>query len=254
MPLARKKTGHRGTAGFTLVELGVVIAMTGLLTALLLPALSTAKEKSRRAVCQNNLRQVFFGMVNFAQESEDGDTLPSPSDNKGSYHAIELSDNTYSNFVDNELGGNSNVLYCPNFDYGNAPLTNVFGHVIGYSYLVSTVETTPKGPEAWAPPQKLFASYPTNKLMADANYWTVASGSSSIAIAPHTASGGSIAAMMTARPMTTTTSAAAVPPTSMSLGAAGGNVCFMDGSVQWISITSMAPHPAASDLSAQGAW
>lgn len=57
--------------GFTLIELLVVVAIIAILAAMLLPALSKAREKARSAVCMGNLKQIFLAFSIYVQDNEE---------------------------------------------------------------------------------------------------------------------------------------------------------------------------------------
>jgi len=107
--------------GFTLIELLVVIAIIAILAALLLPVLALAKEKGRRAKCQNNLHQM--GIALFVYTGDNADVLPQslglapngPDPSLG--QALWDLPQSMADLIANSVGQSNNVyrkiFYCP---------------------------------------------------------------------------------------------------------------------------------------------
>src|SRR4051812_11405300 len=64
-------SSHRTRTGFTLIEILVVIAIIGLLAAIMFPVFVKVRENARRSACQSNLKQIGLGILQYAQDYDE---------------------------------------------------------------------------------------------------------------------------------------------------------------------------------------
>ena len=228
---------------FTLIELLVVIAIIAILAAMLLPALSSAKEKARRTGCVNALHQLGLALQMYGVDSND--KLPQGNRDNGYSHTIWISTNTFNAIKQYSA---TNMVNCPSlegtFQYYQAP----YGWVIGYSYNGGHKKPATGWPgepaPRWISPQK-FTDNPGLTLAADLNAWTE-SGPGWV-IAPHCRGG---AAKQHGDPFLLV-NAKTLPK---AVGAVGGNSLLLDGSASWKSIGKLTNYWASPDGGYWNAW
>ena len=109
---------------FTLIELLVTLAIIAVLAALLLPALSVAKEKGRSSACLGNLHQIGIALQMYVSDSKN--LMPTMYDQPTTNLSIDI-------VLSNQLGS-LKVLRCPS---DNAQLFEQTGSSYAWNNLVN---------------------------------------------------------------------------------------------------------------------
>ena len=235
---------------FTLIELLVVIAIIAILAALLLPALAGAKERARRTTCKNHIRQ--FILAAHLYGSDANDRLPSGlSDNSNpeDEHIPVISTNTRNTVI--TYAGDYRILECPSLGelFNKKPgwTEPGYGYVIGYNYLGGHTNTPwpalPEQSATWISPQML-SERSILPLVTDMNDWSPGYKKT---FAPH----GSRGPILRDRNYANDGADGA---SSATIGAAGGNVGLLDGSVAWRKISEMQIYRGSFLWEDNGCW
>ena len=111
----------KGRKGFTLVEIFIVVAILGVLLAIAIPNLTAARDRVKKDMCVNNLRQLKLAKEQYALDNnKESDTIPTAAD--------------LNNYIRGGTSGSSCTVYCP-LDSSNS---------LDNSYTIDDVATDPQ--------------------------------------------------------------------------------------------------------------
>lgn len=231
---------------FSLIELLIVVAIIAILVSLIQPALRKALQNANRAVCINQMKQVYFISVSYADDHSD--FLPSQLRPNGSAHTIWIPIDTYNIYKEYSLPDShfgpptfqdEEIYLSENNDPGiNSKVTGYSWLMGQHSIMSAMIAQNKYEEERWDSALKINQE-PDALVLADVNEnWNF--GAIRWVAAGHPGWGDE-------RNMTFNTYED-YKPTPLEFGSEGGHITTLDGAVAWKYIDDMKIRYSQSQL------
>ncbi len=166
----KQKLPNRPASGFTLIELLTVIAIIGILAAILIPTVGAVRDRARNAVCQSNLRQWHGALMMFVNDHEERLPLGYHAATDRHWHhflGLYMDYNFVSTFLDREPSPHTDdtVASCPSHEADHPHGPHYISYAINTAATGSNFTSTPSAQVPYMPTGNAMSAVEPNTII-----------------------------------------------------------------------------------------